>query len=197
VNHAAGAKHGEAAVLDLSELVPLHGLGVLAEAEGVELEVAGGALAVEGLEEGVGAEHLGETEPGEELPHASLGDDLVVEASHLGTAGDLGEGGVGGDVLEHGAGGGEHGDAAVLELSLAEELDVGDRGEAEGVEANVTNHGAIEGLGLLEEGDRGGHLHAHGGLGDGAAGHGGGGEGRGRGKEGSDSGEAEHVGTLV
>jgi hypothetical protein len=36
VDHSSESQHGKAAVLDLSELVPLEGLRVLAEAKGIE-----------------------------------------------------------------------------------------------------------------------------------------------------------------
>ena len=157
MDHAGEAEHGEAAVLDLLELHGGHVL--LAHAHRVELEVTGSALALEGVEEGDSAENLEERDPEEDLAHGSGLDELVVESGHLGAASDLGERGVDGDVLEDGAGGGKHGNTAVLDLGLAEEADVTERGEAEGVEADVAGHGAVEGLGGLEEGNRGRHLH--------------------------------------
>ena len=172
MHHAADAHHGQAAVLDLGQGVAGSGLGLLAEAKGVELEVAGSALALKSLEESDGAEHLEERQPQEELAHGALLHEDIVGGSHLGAADDGGVRRVDGDVLEHGAGGGEHGNAAVLELSLAEEADVGDAGEAKGVEANVTDHARAERLVALEEGDRLGHrLHGGAMLGCAAAKH--------------------------
>ena len=163
VDDAADGEHGKAAVLELGELVACEGGGVLAEAKRVKAEVAG--LAARG-EHGV-ARHLEVV--GEVLDHAAEDEDLPQAAS-----GDLEEGlggnGVGGggegelhELLDNAAEGGEHGNAAVLELSLAEPVKRVLGGEAKGVEANVANHGAVEGSRAGEEGHRGRvllHLHA-------------------------------------
>lgn len=65
--------------------------------------------------------------------------------------------------LDEAASGGQHADAAVLKLGLAEPLDVDDRGDPERVKADVTSHGAVQSLGLREERNGLGlrlHLHA-------------------------------------
>ena len=61
-------------------------------------------------------------------------------------------------LLDEATEGGKHAHASVLELGLTEPLDVILLGEAEGVEANVTDHGAVEGGGAGEEGNRRGVL---------------------------------------
>ena len=60
--------------------------------------------------------------------------------------------GSGGGLLDGPAEDGKHGNAAVLELSLAENLDVEHLGETEGVESNVTRKGAVEVGWLLQKG---------------------------------------------
>ncbi len=165
VDHATDTHHSEAAVLDLGKCIALGGLGVLAKAKGIKLEVAGGALALEGLEKGDGAEHLEEGDPEEDLTHGSLLDEHVMEGSHLGATSKAGVRRISGNVLEDGTSGGEHGNAAVLDLSLTEEADVSNTGQAEGIEANVTWHAGAEGRVALKERDRLGH-----GLHGGAAG---------------------------
>mmetsp|Transcript_25317 Transcript_25317/g.60851 ORF Transcript_25317/g.60851 Transcript_25317/m.60851 type:complete len:228 (-) Transcript_25317:44-727(-) len=76
---------------------------------------------------------------------------------------------------------GEHGDAAVLELGLAEPVevyaDVVDVGQAEGVEANVSGHGAVEERRPVQEGEGSALLGIEG---DGRASRWGRGEGGGR-----------------
>jgi len=199
VHHATDTHHGEAAVLDLGESIALALLRVLAEAKGVKLEVTRSALALQRLEKRDGAEHLEERQPEEELAHGALLDEDVVRRSHLGAADELAVAGVHGDVLEHGAGGGKHGNAAVLQLSLAEETDVSDTGQAQGVEADVTDHAGSERLVALEEGHGLRHcLHGGAMLGNGAAGGGasqgrGGREGGGGAGEGSDEDGAVQV----
>ena len=69
-------------------------------------------------------------------------------------SGEAGVDGSGGGLLDDPAEDGKHGNAAVLKLSLAENLHVEHLGEAKGVEANVTGEGAVKVGGLLEEGDR-------------------------------------------
>ena len=69
------------------------------------------------------------------------------------------------DVLGDRASSSEHGNTAVLDLSLAEELDVAEGRDAERVEAHVADHGAVELLRLVQEGHRrrlGLHLRADG-----------------------------------
>jgi hypothetical protein len=62
--------------------------------------------------------------------------------------------GGGGRLLHNPAEHGKHSNAAVLELSLAQNLHIEDLREAEGVEADVTREGAVKVGGLLEEGHR-------------------------------------------
>mmetsp|Transcript_41231 Transcript_41231/g.95667 ORF Transcript_41231/g.95667 Transcript_41231/m.95667 type:complete len:203 (+) Transcript_41231:135-743(+) len=167
MDHAGEAEHGEAAVLDLGQLVASTSSGVLAEVEGIKTEVAGGAAA---LEHGF-ARHV---EPvGDVLDDADDGEDLPEAAR-----GDLEEGlrrdGVGGglrgqvdDLLHQAAEGREHADAAVLELGLAEPLDVVLLSEPKGIEADIADHRAVEGSGAGEEGDGSRVLlHLEGGGGD-------------------------------
>jgi len=52
--------------------------------------------------------------------------------------------------------GGEHGNAAVLDLGLAEPFDVEHLGEAKRIETHITDV-SVESLGLRQEGKRGGH----------------------------------------
>lgn len=153
MDHATDAHHSETAVLDLGKRIALGGVGVLGEAKRIELEVTRGALALEGLEEGDGAENLEEGNPQKDLSHGTLLDKHVVESGHFGATSKACVGRIGSDVLEHGASGGKHGNAAVLELGLLEEADVGNAGEAKGVEADVADHFArrAEGGRALEE----------------------------------------------
>ena len=68
-----GGDHGEAAILDLGKL-HASAAGTLAEAEGIEHEVAGGAArAVHGLEEGGEGDELEETDPEEHLVEGAVG----------------------------------------------------------------------------------------------------------------------------
>ena len=173
VDHATDAHHGQAAVLDLGKRVALGSGLVLGEVERVELEVARGTLALEGLEERDGAENLKEREPEKQLAHSSLLHEDVMDTGHLGAADDPVHTREGEDVLGHGTGSGKHGNAAVLELRLAEELDVRDLRAAERVEADVADHGAVQGSGLLEERNRRRHrlhLRADGGCHEGGGG---------------------------
>ena len=163
VEDTRDSKHGKAAVLELSKLVALKGLGVLAKAKGVEPEGTGlAAVREHGL-----ARHLEVV--GSVLNHAAEEEDLP-EA----TSGHLEEGlsshRVGGgregkadELLHDSAEGGKHGNAAVLELRLAQPVQRVLSREAEGVEANIANHGAVEGSRAGKEGNRGRlllHLHA-------------------------------------
>jgi hypothetical protein len=68
-----------------------------------------------------GAEELEEADGPGHLGHGSLGDSSVVERSHLGGAECLDSARELVNVLCDGSCRGEHGDAAVLELGLAEE----------------------------------------------------------------------------
>ena len=194
MEHAAEADHGEAAVPDLGPLVVLPGVGVLAEAEGVKAKVAGGRVGVvdplvrEGLEGADGDEDLGPA-GGADVVEGLEG--VGGEGGKLGKLGELGE--------DH-AKGGEHADAAVLDLGLAKPLEVIVVGEAKGVKSRVAGQGAVELGGALEEGDGLGHgAGLHGGAaGDGSAGSSLGkgdrarGEGRGRSHRTSESNRAQH-----
>lgn len=75
---ASESAHGEAAVLDLVDLVLLENFGVLAETERVEGKVARFAVTFQGLLECDGAENLEEGTEEENLGHASLLDEEVV-----------------------------------------------------------------------------------------------------------------------
>jgi hypothetical protein len=57
------------------------------------------------------------------------------------------------EFLNKNAGGGEHGNATVLELGLAQPLDIPKAGEAERIEANVARQCAIQILRTRKEGD--------------------------------------------
>ena len=123
----------------------------LAEAEGVEAEVAGGAVA--GLAAGGGGDagdHLngGDHDEGE-------GNVLGVrvpqlpEGVHLALGGGgLAAGGGAEDLDLENAGDGEHGHTGVLELGLAHPVEIDtdliDLRKAEGVKANITGHGSVE-----------------------------------------------------
>jgi hypothetical protein len=142
---------------------PAEDVLVSGELEGVEADVAGGTAASEhggGGEGTVVGDDLDGAEGEEDLPETASGDreeglggDGVVEAGE----GELDL------LLDKEAEGTEHADAAVLELGLAEPLEVKVVGEAEGVEANVAGHGAVKGRGAGEERHGVGlvlHLHA-------------------------------------
>ena len=149
---AGGGPHGEAAVGNLLGLEALElGRVALAEAEGVEAEVAGGAIA--GLAAGGGGDagdHLngGDHDEGE-------GNVLGVrvpqlpEGVHLALGGGgLAAGGGAEDLDLEDAGDGEHGHTGVLELGLAHPVEIDtdliDLRKAEGVKANITGHGSVE-----------------------------------------------------
>jgi hypothetical protein len=55
------------------------------------------------------------------------------------------------ELLHNQAESGKHGNAAVLELSLAENLDIKNIRETEGIEADIAGQGSVEVGGLLEE----------------------------------------------
>ena len=112
LHHAAESDHAKAAVLDLN-----NGAAVGLEAKGVEAIVAGAVeLAVEGLlDEG----DLEREEEGEHLLGGSDLDELVVKRPHLLAGVPLAVEGEGEKVLDDQSGGSEHGNAAVLDLSLA------------------------------------------------------------------------------
>lgn len=80
-------------------------------------------------------------------------DGQVVELHHGGSRELALKAGDGGDILDDHAGGGKHGNAAVLDLSLTGPVKVEPVGETEGIEADVTNHGAIEVLRAVSSGD--------------------------------------------
>mmetsp|Transcript_472 Transcript_472/g.1241 ORF Transcript_472/g.1241 Transcript_472/m.1241 type:complete len:234 (-) Transcript_472:25-726(-) len=158
-DEAGGGPHGESAVVDLLQG---HVLGDL-ELEGVEAPVAGRAFA--------GLAALGDGDAGDDFDEAEeeqgRGEFLGVlvddgpEDVDLGLADGIGVARQAADaLLEPKAEAGEHGDAGVLDLGLAEpvevEADVGELREAQGVEADVPGEGSVEEGGFLEEGHRGG-----------------------------------------
>jgi hypothetical protein len=124
------------------------------QAERVEAEVTRLAVAaLEHLDDGNGTEDLEETEPEEELLHSALLHSRIVESSNLQVTEGLGDTRELVDILDNEAGGGEHANTAVLELSLAEPAEVDQARESERIEANVTNEGAIQGSRALRLGD--------------------------------------------
>ena len=125
VDEATDGDHGKARVLDLSQAVALEGRLVLGQAERVEGEVTGLALALEGLEKSHHAEDLDEGDPEDDLGATTLLNEIIVgvDGSHLGEEGE------GVLLLHEEAEDGEHGEAAVLELSLAEHAEVEHVGE--------------------------------------------------------------------
>ena len=144
VDHAAEADHGQTSVLELRELVPAQGRVVTAQVQGVEVDVARRAAISEHVARGdlatVG-EDLDATQGEKNLPEAGGGDGEESIERQLGV--EAGQGQV--DTLLHPEPeAAEHADAAVLQLSLAEPLDVEIVGEPEGVETNVTRHGAVQ-----------------------------------------------------
>eukprot|EP00960_Hanusia_phi_P070638 767354-Hanusia_phi.AAC.2 len=117
MGHAGDGDHGETAVLDLSNLAASKGVGVVLEAKGIEADVAS---AVDGSvpeleEEG----ELEEADEEENLPEGARLDGGVVEPPHLLALVPLVHEGKVVEVLDDGAGGGEHADTSVLDLSLA------------------------------------------------------------------------------
>ena len=125
VDEAADGDHGKAGVLDLGKAVLLEGRLILGKAEGVEGEVSGLTLALEGLEESNDTEDLDEGDPEDDLGATTLLNEIIVgvDGSHLGEEGE------GVLLLHEEAEDGEHGEAAVLELSLAEHAEVEHVGE--------------------------------------------------------------------
>mmetsp|Transcript_14795 Transcript_14795/g.32235 ORF Transcript_14795/g.32235 Transcript_14795/m.32235 type:complete len:259 (-) Transcript_14795:55-831(-) len=199
-DEAGGGPHGQPSVGDLLGLEPL-GLGGVAlhVPQGIQAEVARGAVAAlpsagggdagHGLDEGdhdeAGGDVLGVGVP--ELP------ERVCLA--LGRGGLAAGGGPEELHLEE-ARHGQHGHAPVLELGLAEPVEVDahvvDVGQAQGVEAHVAGHAAVEerrpvhewkGLALL-----GGQRDRR------PGGRGGGGEGDGRSGQEGQGGELHHGG---
>jgi hypothetical protein len=126
VDEAADGDHGKAGVLDLGKAVLLEGGLVLGKAEGIESEVSGLTLALEGLEKSNNAEDLNEGDPEDDLGAASLLHEVVVRVngSHLREEGE------GVLLLNEEAKNGKHGEAAVLELGLAKHAEVEHVGEA-------------------------------------------------------------------
>merc|ERR1711966_583973 len=160
-NVANNCKHSKAAVLELLKLVvALHSLGLaLGEAEGVEAEVA--RLAVLPLLHLV--EHLGLNERGEgEDTHEEEGVDALETAVDKGRrllalGEEVGEAElarqIGLELLRCGpANGGKHSKAAVLDLGLAEGVElIEGLGKVEGIEALVAHHDAVGKNGILAE----------------------------------------------
>ena len=210
-----------AAVLDLLQTEGLHLLVVLhvlalGEAEGVVAVVAGDTallvpLAVEGdalepagdeedLEPASGGDHLdgikgsgggnvgeGDARRGGEEPGLVGGG---VEGVRAGGAEVEGE--VDAELLDHEADGGNHGDAAVLELGVLEPLD--------GVGAGVLEDPGAKGRALVAslDGDAKGIIDRGGGEGRGGLARlGGGGKGGGRAKDGGEAGGGLHLATII
>merc|ERR1712216_230316 len=117
VDEAANGDHGKARVLDLGKAVLLEGGLVLGKAKGVESEITGLTLALQGLEKSNNAEDLDEGDPEDDLGAATLLHEIVVGIN----GGHLGEEGEGVLLLNKD---GKHGEAAVLELGLAEYAEV-------------------------------------------------------------------------
>ncbi len=164
MDEAANGDHGKAGVLQLGKLVSPEGRLVSREVERVEAEVTRGTAIgehgalntqnqapqnikpyqIEGAHRGDlarVAENLNSTEGEEDLPEAtgrdseeSLGGKLVVEARKRQV----------GLLLNNEAEGTEHGNTAMLQLSLAEPLQVEIVGEAERVKSNVAGKGSIQ-----------------------------------------------------
>jgi len=149
VDEAADGDHSKAGVLDLGKAVALEGGLILGKAKGVESEITGLTLALEGLEKSNNAEDLDEGDPEDDLGAATLLHEVVVGIN----GGHLGEEGESVLLLDEEAEDGKHGEAAVLELGLAEHAEVEHVREAKGVEANVAGVLAVEVDGALEEGD--------------------------------------------
>ena len=161
VDETTEADHGKAGVLELGELEAAHSGVVTAEVKGVKADVAGGAALSEHVTRGdlaVVGENLDAAEGEEDLPQAGGGH------GEEGVEGELGVEAREGEVHEllgPEAEAAKHADAAVLELSLTEPLQIEVVGEAEGIEANVTGHGAVEGRGAGQERNRLGPVELH------------------------------------
>mmetsp|Transcript_1468 Transcript_1468/g.2917 ORF Transcript_1468/g.2917 Transcript_1468/m.2917 type:complete len:246 (+) Transcript_1468:66-803(+) len=151
---ATEREHGQSAV---SELLHLHLLllgRVRDEANRVEAVVAGlAARAAEHLIDGNGGEKLEHPQPQEQLAHRAVGHTRVVrlQSRELIARKCV-------EVGEDQAHKRQHGDAAVLQLSLTQPVHGQDLGETERIEAHVTDV-ALELWPLHEEGQRLGILH--------------------------------------
>ncbi len=88
-----------------------------------------------------------------------LSNDLVMGSGELGTTSELGIARVGHNILDDGPKHGKHGNTAMLDLSLLEELDVTDGGKAKRIEPSITRERFIKVCRLLQERNRRGHLH--------------------------------------
>ena len=123
------------------------------EVEGIEAEVARGTAVsehVSGADPAAVGEDLDSSEGEEDLPEPAGGD------SEEGLDGELlAEAGKGELelLLDQETERSEHANASVLELGLAEPLEVEVVGEAERVEANVASHGSVKSRRAGEEGD--------------------------------------------
>jgi len=187
LHHAAESDHAKAAVLDLN-----NGAAVGLEAKGVEAIVAGAVeLAVEGLlDEG----DLEREEEGEHLLGGSDLDELVVKRPHLLAGVPLAVEGEGEKVLDDQSGGSEHGNAAVLDLSLAGPDHVGPAEDA-AVLSPVRGLDVVAARGLVREAVLHGGAASDGSARGGRLGqHAAGGEGRSRGGAGGKEQCAVHGG---
>ena len=158
VDHAADGKHCKTAVLELTKghaVLLLLGLAN-GQAHGVKAKVTGDTVGVgeHGLHGDVAlvGPELHNATPEDDLEHGGGTDDGGGEVGVI----DVGVSGDGDVLLLPEAEAGEHGGTGVLDLGLAEPLHVEVVGEAEGVEADITNV-SLGVLGLGEEGDGLGH----------------------------------------
>mmetsp|Transcript_2828 Transcript_2828/g.4650 ORF Transcript_2828/g.4650 Transcript_2828/m.4650 type:complete len:250 (-) Transcript_2828:27-776(-) len=167
-----GSEHGQAAVLDLLELLLLVLLLRVFETERVEAtlakaDIARGVVALDALLEALGLKSADEDGDLHKAPlrHRTHGGESVQLAEVVGGVRREMV-----DVREDETKPRELGDAAVLELRLTVPLDrlerhvLGVHGEAERVEADVADHRAVErGRGRRERQGLGAHAHCRGG----------------------------------
>eukprot|EP00182_Erythrolobus_australicus_P006235 CAMPEP_0185830594 /NCGR_PEP_ID=MMETSP1353-20130828/956_1 /TAXON_ID=1077150 /ORGANISM="Erythrolobus australicus, Strain CCMP3124" /LENGTH=224 /DNA_ID=CAMNT_0028528539 /DNA_START=272 /DNA_END=947 /DNA_ORIENTATION=+ len=135
VDKPADRNHSKTPVLDLIELVLLASLGVLREVEWVERVIARLASAVHCFPQRDGSEDFEERAPEENLAHTASPHEVIVRVHcelRLEVRARQRE-----DLLDEKAERGKHADAAVLELSLTQPLDVERTAEPERVESYV------------------------------------------------------------
>lgn len=159
VVETANGAHSQTAILELSKLVLGLGSGVLGEAERVEAEVTRETVTFECFPKGNGAEDLKERDPQKDLPHtASLNEEIMsLSRAHRFNTRETEK------FWEDHTKSTEHGNTAMLNLSLLHELEVEHYRQVKGVESNVAGDGLIlKRLGDLKEGHGGGSLHGDG-----------------------------------
>mmetsp|Transcript_20153 Transcript_20153/g.67378 ORF Transcript_20153/g.67378 Transcript_20153/m.67378 type:complete len:212 (+) Transcript_20153:173-808(+) len=157
VDNSREGDHGKAAVLDLSKL-KASPVSSLSEAERIKSEVTGLASgSLEHLDDGGSADSLEGSQPEQHLAHGAGLEGSVVELGQLEVAAvnSLGPREAE-EILRDASSNGEHSNTAVLELSLAQPLDVEPSGDGERVKANVSSPGSIEGWGVGASGERDG-----------------------------------------